>query len=163
MRDPLDALLNVLCFALQIKTSAQLDAAFAFLAAVASENLKVDEFEKACGVGMANNTCSPFLLWLITVSLLLLCQSTHSWCCIMRNTCGLLLLILFLFFGSTSPFSIYILAWAGLDFYYMWLWLWFSNNFFLVFFSLFLLPKGDFIVVHYLVNNFFNLSACFPS
>lgn len=37
---------------MQIKTPAQLEAAFAFLSDIASENLKLDEFEEACGVGM---------------------------------------------------------------------------------------------------------------
>lgn len=36
----------------KIKTPAQLDAAFSFLTAIASDNLKVDEFEAACGVGV---------------------------------------------------------------------------------------------------------------
>ncbi|KAI5677563.1 hypothetical protein M9H77_08513 [Catharanthus roseus] len=36
----------------KIKTAAQLEAAFAFLSSIASENLKVDEFEQACGVGV---------------------------------------------------------------------------------------------------------------
>lgn len=40
---------------LQIKTPAQLDAAFSFLTAIASDNLKVDDFEAACGVGMMHN------------------------------------------------------------------------------------------------------------
>lgn len=39
---------------LQIKTPAQLEAAFSFLSATASDSLKVDEFEVACGVGMSN-------------------------------------------------------------------------------------------------------------
>lgn len=47
---------------LQIKTAAQLEAAFAFLSSIASENLKVDEFEQACGVGMRNNSFFFFLL-----------------------------------------------------------------------------------------------------
>ncbi|XP_074326435.1 glutamine--tRNA ligase-like [Apium graveolens] len=38
--------------ALKIKTPAQLDAAFAFLSDTASETLKVEEFEEACGVGI---------------------------------------------------------------------------------------------------------------
>lgn len=42
-------------FLLQIKTPAQLDAAFSFLTAIASDNLKVDDFEAACGVGMVHN------------------------------------------------------------------------------------------------------------
>ena len=37
---------------LQIKTLAQLEAAFLFLSATASEDLNVTEFEEACGVGM---------------------------------------------------------------------------------------------------------------
>ncbi|XP_027099933.2 glutamine--tRNA ligase-like [Coffea arabica] len=37
---------------LKIKTPAQLEAAFAFLAAIAGENLKANEFEDACGVGV---------------------------------------------------------------------------------------------------------------
>lgn len=36
----------------KIKTPAQLEAAFAFLAAIAGENLKANEFEDACGVGV---------------------------------------------------------------------------------------------------------------
>ncbi|KAK4376445.1 hypothetical protein RND71_002741 [Anisodus tanguticus] len=36
----------------KIKTPAQLEAAFAFLSATASENLKVHDFEEACGVGV---------------------------------------------------------------------------------------------------------------
>lgn len=36
----------------KIKTPAQLDAAFSFLTAIASDNLKVDDFEAACGVGI---------------------------------------------------------------------------------------------------------------
>lgn len=36
----------------KIKTTAQLDAAFAFLSSIASGDFKVDEFEQACGVGM---------------------------------------------------------------------------------------------------------------
>lgn len=41
---------------LQIKTPAQLEAAFAFLASTASENLKVHDFEEACGVGKNKST-----------------------------------------------------------------------------------------------------------
>ncbi|XP_042000609.1 glutamine--tRNA ligase, cytoplasmic-like [Salvia splendens] len=37
---------------LKIKIPAQLEAAFLFLAALASDNLKIDEFEAACGVGV---------------------------------------------------------------------------------------------------------------
>ena len=37
---------------LQIKTPAQLEAAFSFLSNVASENFKQNEFEEACGIGM---------------------------------------------------------------------------------------------------------------
>ncbi|KAL2485078.1 glutamine-tRNA ligase [Abeliophyllum distichum] len=37
---------------LKIKTPAQLEAAFSFLDATASENLKVNDFEAACGVGV---------------------------------------------------------------------------------------------------------------
>ena len=37
---------------LQIKTTAQLEAAFLFLSNVASDNFKQNEFEEACGVGM---------------------------------------------------------------------------------------------------------------
>ncbi|XP_051146108.1 glutamine--tRNA ligase, cytoplasmic [Andrographis paniculata] len=37
---------------LKIKTPAQLEAAFSFLAATASDSLKVDDFEAACGVGV---------------------------------------------------------------------------------------------------------------
>lgn len=43
---------------LQIKTPAQIEAAFAFLAATASENLKVPDFEEACGVG---KSVAPFV------------------------------------------------------------------------------------------------------
>lgn len=39
---------------LQIKTPPQLDAAFSFLTATASDNLKVGDFEAACGVGTTN-------------------------------------------------------------------------------------------------------------
>ena len=45
-------LLNCAYSVWQIKTPAQLEAAFAFLAAIAGENLKANEFEDACGVGM---------------------------------------------------------------------------------------------------------------
>jgi hypothetical protein len=37
---------------LQIKTTAQLDAALSFFGATASEDFKLNEFEEACGVGM---------------------------------------------------------------------------------------------------------------
>lgn len=37
---------------LQIKTPAQLDAAFSFFVNTASEKFKLNEFEEACGVGM---------------------------------------------------------------------------------------------------------------
>lgn len=36
---------------LQIKTPAQLEAAFAFFANTGSEDFKLNEFEEACGVG----------------------------------------------------------------------------------------------------------------
>lgn len=39
---------------LQIKTPAQLEAAFSFFAALGSEDFKLDEFEEACGVGMTD-------------------------------------------------------------------------------------------------------------
>lgn len=39
----------------QIKTLAQLEAAFTFLSATASEDLNVIELEEACGVGMSLN------------------------------------------------------------------------------------------------------------
>lgn len=37
---------------LQIKTTAQLDAALSFFGVTASEDFKLNEFEEACGVGM---------------------------------------------------------------------------------------------------------------
>ena len=37
---------------MQIKTTAQLDAALSFFGATASEDFKLNEFEEACGVGM---------------------------------------------------------------------------------------------------------------
>lgn len=37
---------------LQIKTPAQLEAAFSFFATTGSETFKVNDFEEACGVGM---------------------------------------------------------------------------------------------------------------
>lgn len=40
---------------LQVKTTAQLDAALSFLAATGSENLDFNKFEEACGVGMIQN------------------------------------------------------------------------------------------------------------
>ncbi|KAL3510761.1 hypothetical protein ACH5RR_030162 [Cinchona calisaya] len=40
----------------KIKTPAQLEAAFAFLAAIASGNLNANEFEEACGVGLEVST-----------------------------------------------------------------------------------------------------------
>lgn len=44
------------CFLLvQIKTPAQLEAAFLFLSTIASDSLKVDNFEAACGVGKKQN------------------------------------------------------------------------------------------------------------
>jgi hypothetical protein len=36
---------------LQVKTTAQLDAALSFLATTGSENLDLNKFEEACGVG----------------------------------------------------------------------------------------------------------------
>lgn len=36
----------------QIKTPAQVEAAFAFLTVTASEDLDISKFEEACGVGM---------------------------------------------------------------------------------------------------------------
>lgn len=36
---------------MQIKTPAQLEAAFSFFATTGSENFKLEEFEQACGVG----------------------------------------------------------------------------------------------------------------
>lgn len=50
--DSFNNLLNCANFLLQIKTAAQLEAAFGFLAAIASDSLKVNEFEEACGVGI---------------------------------------------------------------------------------------------------------------
>lgn len=41
----------------QIKTTAQLDAALSFFGTIASEDLRLNEFEEACGVGMSNLTC----------------------------------------------------------------------------------------------------------
>lgn len=41
---------------LQVKTTAQLDAALAFLATTGSENLDLNKFEEACGVGMLHRT-----------------------------------------------------------------------------------------------------------
>lgn len=50
------------CFLLlQIKIPAQLEAAFLFLTTIASDNLKIDDFEAACGVGMIQNYDS---LWM---------------------------------------------------------------------------------------------------
>lgn len=43
---------------LQVKTTAQLDAALSFLANTGSENLDVNKFEEACGVGMIDTTFS---------------------------------------------------------------------------------------------------------
>ena len=43
--------LNVLLL-LQIKTPAQLEAAFAFVTVTGSENLDINKFEEACGVGI---------------------------------------------------------------------------------------------------------------
>ena len=37
---------------LQIKTPAQLEAAFSFFSTTGSENFKINEFEETCGVGM---------------------------------------------------------------------------------------------------------------
>lgn len=37
---------------LQIKTPAQVEAAFAFLTVTGSEDLEISKFEEACGVGM---------------------------------------------------------------------------------------------------------------
>ena len=42
---------------IQIKTTAQLDAALSFFGTTASEDLRLNEFEEACGVGMSNLTC----------------------------------------------------------------------------------------------------------
>lgn len=39
---------------MQIKTPAQLEAAFSFFATTGSENFKLNEFEEACGVGITN-------------------------------------------------------------------------------------------------------------
>lgn len=41
---------------LQVKTTAQLDAALSFLATTGSENLDLSKFEEACGVGMVDKT-----------------------------------------------------------------------------------------------------------
>lgn len=49
---PLD---NLYFLLLQIKTPAQLEAAFLFLSPIASDSLKVDDFEAACGVGKKHN------------------------------------------------------------------------------------------------------------
>jgi hypothetical protein len=38
-----------------VKTTAQLDAALSFLATTGSENLDLNKFEEACGVGMLLN------------------------------------------------------------------------------------------------------------
>jgi glutaminyl-tRNA synthetase len=53
---------------LQVKTTAQLDAALSFLATTGSENLDLNKFEEACGVGMIHRTLVSYikliqLLW----------------------------------------------------------------------------------------------------
>lgn len=48
----LDVIVWLTISCLQIKTPAQLEAAFSFFASTGSENFEVDEFEEACGVGM---------------------------------------------------------------------------------------------------------------
>lgn len=45
---------------MQVKTTAQLDAALSFLATTGNENLDLNKFEEACGVGMIDTT-SVFL------------------------------------------------------------------------------------------------------
>lgn len=48
---------------LQIKTPAQLEAAFSFFTSTGSENFQLNDFEEACGVGMIRQPKIFYAYW----------------------------------------------------------------------------------------------------
>lgn len=58
---------------LQIKTTAQLDAAFSFFSHTGSESFKIHEFEEACGVGMQSTAIRNEFQLNIKISNLFIC------------------------------------------------------------------------------------------
>lgn len=63
---------------MQIKTTAQLDAAFTFFSHTGSESFKLHEFEEACGVGMQSTAiCYEIQLNSRILNLFICCFGTH--------------------------------------------------------------------------------------
>lgn len=60
--------INIHLLIWQIKTPAQVEAAFAFLTVTGSEDLDISKFEEACGVGIFKIYFLPYKYLLLTVN-----------------------------------------------------------------------------------------------
>lgn len=101
----------------QIKTPAQLEAAFSFFATTGPENFKLSEFEEACGVGtvtMGHLSFFVFFLFLVTKGHLF----GHKLSSRMFNDTDLLHNALYLAFNASSySFPLSILLVVAFDFF----------------------------------------------